>query len=53
MARVAVFDKQILKQFNLINFLLPGDVVIADIGFTFDDHENYSIHKRHEIVGEG
>ena len=31
-------DKKIVEQSNLINYLLPGDVIIADRGFTCDDY---------------
>ena len=33
-----ISDKMIVEQSNLINYLLPGDVVIADRGFTCDDY---------------
>ena len=34
-----ISDKMIVEQSNLIRrFLLPGDVVIADRGFTCDDY---------------
>ena len=38
-------DKQIVKQSDLIDFLLPGDVIIADRGFTCDDYACMALAK--------
>lgn len=33
-----ISDKEIVEQSNLIDYLLPGDVIIADRGFRCDDY---------------
>ena len=33
-----ILDKMIVEQSDLIKYLLPGDIVIADRGFTCDDY---------------
>ena len=33
-----ISDKEIVKQSNLVDILLPGDIVIADRGFTCDKY---------------
>jgi len=38
-------DKQIVEQSDLIDFLLPGDVIIADRGFTCDDYAHMALTK--------
>ena len=54
-------DKQIVEQSDLIDFLLPGDVIIADRGFTCDDYARMALakvntpctRKEQKEVGEG
>ena len=36
-------DKEIVERSNLIDYLLPGDVVIADRGFTCDDYTHMAL----------
>ena len=36
-------DKEIVERSNLIDYLLPGDVVIADRGFTCDDYAHMAL----------
>ena len=31
-------DKLIVEQSNLLDYLLPGDVIVADRGFTCDEY---------------
>ena len=31
-------DKEIVERSNLVNYLLPGDIVIADRGFTCNEY---------------
>ena len=38
-------NKQIVEQSDLINFLLPGDVIIADRGFTCNDYACMALAK--------
>ena len=51
-------DKQIVEQSNLIDFLLPGDVLIVDRSFTCDkyarlalgENKNTTIYERKEAT---
>ena len=36
-------DKEIVERSNLVDYLLPGDVVIADRGFTCDDYARMAL----------
>lgn len=36
-------DKEIVERSNLIENLLPGDVIIADRGFTCDDQAHMAL----------
>lgn len=38
-----ISDKQIVEQSNLINYLLPGDVIIADRGFTCNEYARMAL----------
>ena len=38
-----ISDKQIVEQSNLIEYLLPGDVIIADRGFTCDEYARMAL----------
>lgn len=36
-------DKQIVETSNLINYLIPGDLILADRGFTCDEYARMSL----------